>query len=340
MHFWELGHLGFSRAYLVDASGSMGGTAGVADLEAPKIELVKTELKQLLGESSHFAMDDRVALIVFKNRKGKPLVKTVLPFQYARTIDENYAHLISDISTINAEGGTPISAGIKEALSLTTSEHGEREILLITDADYSLGEDPRIHLYDALMQHATINVIYLGISERLDMLEELARKTGGSLRQVRRPGDLHRYLFYPPDPPPLDPATEELVSMASSKIKEYDSAVSGSAKGEGGAGAAPPPGLANELKGIRTKISKRYDDLGKELAVLTLDRQEPLIKLTGIRQMLERRRISKKEYLKRASETEELLGNLVRAAKSKKHAIRVLESIIADLDSRILNAKK
>lgn len=340
MRIWELGHLGFSRVYLVDASGSMGGTAGVADLEVPKIELVKGGLKQLLGDGVHFAMEDRVALVVFKNRKGKPLVKTVLPFQYARAIDENYAHLISDISTINAEGGTPISAGIKEALSLTASEHGEREILLITDADYSLGEDPRIHIYEALMQHATINVIYLGISGGMDMLEELARKTGGSLRQARRSGDLHKYLFYPPDPPPLDPATEELVSMASSKIKEYDSAVSGSAKGEGAVPAAPPPELENELKALRTKISKRYDDLGKELAVLTLDRQEPLIELTGIRKMLEMRRISKKEYLKKASKAEELLGNLVRAEKSKKHAIKVLESIIADLDSRIWDGKK
>jgi len=332
--------LGLSRVYLVDASGSMGGTAGVADLEVPKIELVKGELKQLLGETSHFAMDDRVALVVFKNRKGKPLVKTVLPFQYARAIDENYAHLIGDISTINAEGGTPISAGIREALSLTASEHGDREILLITDADYSLGEDPRIHIYDALIQHATIDVIYLGTSERLEMLEELVRKTGGLLRMVRRPGDLHKHLFYPPDPPPLDPATEELVSMASSKIKEYDLAMSGLDKGEGGTGAAPPLELANGLKEMRTKILKRYDNLGKELAVLTLDRQEPLLKLTGIRQMLERRQISKKEYLKRASETEEILGNLVRAAKSKRYATQVLEAIIADLDSRIWNAKK
>lgn len=329
--------MGLSRIYLIDTSGSMGGTAGIADLNVPKIELVKEALKQLLGGGSHFAIDDRVALAVFKNRKGKPLVKTVLPFQYARTIDENYEHLIGDISTINAEGGTPISAAVKEALSLIASEPGEREILIITDADYSLGEDPRVHIYEALMKRTTIDVIYLGISERLEMLEELTRKTGGSLRLVRRPGVLHKHLFYPPDPPPLDLATAELVSMASSKIRECDSATSGSAKTEGGATAAPPHELANALKELRIKIYKRYEDLGKELAVLTLDRQAPLIKLTGIRQMLESKKISKKDYLKRASETEEVLGSLVKVSKSKRHALIVLESVLGDLDSRISN---
>lgn len=334
--------MGISRVYLVDASGSMGGTSGLAELEVPKIELVKGELKQLLGDGLHFEMDDRVAVVVFKNRKGKPLVKTILPFQYARALDENYAHLIGDISTINAEGGTPISAGLKEALSLTASEHGEREILLITDADYSLGEDPRLHIYDALMQHATINVVYLGTSEKLEMLEEIARKTGGSLRLATRPVDLHKHLFYPPDPPPLDPATEELVALASSKMNEYDSVTAGSAKGEGTAVVGPQavPGLEKELGEVKARLLKRYEDLGRELAALTLNRQEPLIALTGIRQMLERKRISKKEYLKRASEIEELLGGLVSNQKSKKHALRVLDSLIAELDSRLFRAGK
>ncbi|MBC7127949.1 MAG: VWA domain-containing protein [Candidatus Methanosuratus sp.] len=331
--------MGVSRVYLVDASGSMGGTSGLAELEVPKIELVKGELKQLLGDGLHFEMDDRVALVAFKNRKGKPLVKTILPFQYARALDENYAHLIGDISTINAEGGTPISAGLKAALSLTASEYGEREILLITDADYSLGEDPRLHIYDALIQHATINVIYLGASGDLEMLEEIARKTGGSLRLVTRPVDLHKYLFYPPDPPPLDPSTEELVALASSKMKEYDSTVS-SAKDEGSAGEGPPavPGIEKELREVKSRLLKRCEDLGRELAAMTLDRQEPLITLTGIRQMLERKRLSKKEYLKRASEIEEFLGGLVRNEKSKKQALSVLESLIADLDSRLFRS--
>lgn len=320
--------MGASRVYLVDASGSMGGTDGVAELEIPKIELVKAELKQLLGDGLNFAMDDRVALIAFKNRKGKPLVKVVLPFQYARALDENFAHLINDISSINAEGGTPISMAIREALSLTASEHGEREILLITDADYSLGEDPRLYIYDALMQHATINVIYLGISEKLGMFEDLARRTGGAIRVVRRPVDLHRHLFYPPDPPPLDPATEELVSHAMSKLKEYESS-------KPAGGGEPVAGIIEELKALKLRLLKRHEDLGKELAALPLQRQEPLFKLMGIKQMLERKRISKKDYLQRASGIEEILGDLVRAEKSKKRALDVLDSLTADLDSII-----
>ncbi|MEJ5292184.1 MAG: vWA domain-containing protein [Candidatus Methanosuratincola sp.] len=334
----ELWYLGVSRVYLVDASGSMGGTEGIAELTAPKIELVKGELRQLLGDGLNFAMDDRVAVMAFKNRKGKPLVKTVLPFQYARALDENFVHLINSISSINAEGGTPISMALREALSLTAPEYGDREVLLITDADYSLGEDPRLYVYDALMQHATINVIYLGASERLEMLESLARRTGGTVRVVRRPVDLHRYLFYPPDPPPLDPYTEDLVSLAVSKIKEYKSPKP--AEGTGSEWKLPDAGALEELKALKLRLLKRQEDLGKELAAMPLQRQEPLFKLMGIKQMLGRKRISKKDYLQRASEIEEALGELVRAERSKRRALAVLDSLSADLDSIMGRARE
>ncbi len=323
--------MGVSRVYLVDASGSMGGTEGVAELEIPKIELVKSELRQLLSDGLNFAMDDRVAVIAFKNRKAKPVVKVVLPFQFARTLDENFVHLISDISSTNAESGAPVGLAIRDALSLTASEHGEREILLITDADRSLGEDPRLCIYDALMQRATINVIRLGPGERMGMLEDLAIRTGGSIRVVRRPVDLHRYLFYPPDPPPLDPATEELVTITISKIKEHESQ-------KPAGGGNQDAGITEELKSLKLRLLERQESLGKELAVIPLKRQDPLLRLMGIKQMLERRRISKKDYLERASEIEEVLGDLVRSEKSKRRALGVLDSLVADLDSIISRA--
>ncbi|MEN3060077.1 MAG: hypothetical protein ABC542_05340, partial [Candidatus Methanosuratincola petrocarbonis] len=113
-----------------------------------------------------------------------------------------------------------------------------------------------------------------------------------------------------------------------------------SAKDEGSAGEGPPavPGIEKELREVKSRLLKRCEDLGRELAAMTLDRQEPLITLTGIRQMLERKRLSKKEYLKRASEIEEFLGGLVRNEKSKKQALSVLESLIADLDSRLFRS--
>ncbi|MDI9643825.1 MAG: VWA domain-containing protein [Candidatus Verstraetearchaeota archaeon] len=320
--------MGVSRVYLLDSSGSMSNTEGVIDFSVPKIEQAKAELTKLLGSKDRFCADDRVALITFKNRKGKPALETVIPFQNAHSIAPSCPHLIREISTISAEGGTPIGLALFEALSQTSHEEGEREIVLITDADYSLGEDPRLGIYEAILQQAKINVVYMGVSEKLGVLEPLARRTGGTLRRVRRAAELHKVLFYPPTPQ-LDAETMRILAEASGVTNRNPSA--NSRTGSEASSFGFP--LSAELKALKTTLAKRQEDLKNEIAALTLERQGPLLRLTGIRQMFLSREIGKKEYLKRAAEPEEKLGEIARGIAVRQYARNVLNSFIYEMNA-------
>ncbi|MGF9916274.1 S-layer homology domain-containing protein [Paenibacillus ehimensis] len=202
-------------AFIIDSSGSMGGTdpkdlrktavtSLVYGLKHDAASPLKTETVTVAksvyeeGQGVHFeyptvtnqvySLSDRAAIIDFDNS-----VRTFATFSaHSSTVSDAVYHIDSD-------GGTNIFAGVREAVKLydTYGDSGQRKIaLLLTDGqnNYATTQDDLNLLKEAFEKGITI--ITMGLSSQADisLLKQIAEYTGGMYFQVQTAEDLQAYF--------------------------------------------------------------------------------------------------------------------------------------------------
>jgi Ca-activated chloride channel family protein len=158
-------------ALVIDRSGSMSG---------PKMELTKEAAR---ATAEMLPPADQIAVVVFDDQPN-PVVR----MQRAA----NRVRILSDISRIQAGGGTNILAGLREGVDeLMSVRARKKHIILLSD-----GESPSEGIPDLLeiATGASISVSAIGVGDgaNLTLLQMIATRGGGRFYQTRDPASIPR----------------------------------------------------------------------------------------------------------------------------------------------------
>jgi uncharacterized membrane protein/uncharacterized protein YegL len=158
-------------ALVIDKSGSMGG---------PKMELTKEAAR---ATAEMMPPSDLIAVVVFDSQAA-PVVR----LQRAA----NRARILTDISRIQASGGTNILAGLREAVDeLLTARARKKHVILLSDGQS--GYDGISDLLETAAA-APITVSAVGVGEGADqtLLQMIATRGGGRFYHTRDPASIPR----------------------------------------------------------------------------------------------------------------------------------------------------
>ncbi len=158
-------------ALVIDKSGSMGG---------PKMELTKEAAR---ATAEMMPPSDLIAVVVFDSQ-ATPVVR----LQRAA----NRARILTDISRIQASGGTNILAGLREAVDeLLSARARKKHVILLSDGQS--GYDGISDLLETAAA-APITVSAVGVGEGADqtLLQMIATRGGGRFYHTRDPASIPR----------------------------------------------------------------------------------------------------------------------------------------------------
>jgi hypothetical protein len=158
---------GYKFVYVLDRSGSMGGSGRIA-LKAVKAELEKSLEK--LDTIHQFQ-------IIFYNERPVIFNPTGTPGRLAFATEQNVQRAIRFMDTIAAEGGTDHEEALKLAISLRPDA-----IFFLTDADEPFLSDRQLEKIADLAGGIAIHTIEFGVGPRQDdnnFLVKLAKQNRG-----------------------------------------------------------------------------------------------------------------------------------------------------------------
>ncbi len=164
--------------YAIDSSGSMRGK---------KIQMAKKAGVALAYKAS--MKKDKVGLLVF----AQTIQHTVAP-------TTNFSEIVESLTKIRVEKQTDIALAIKESFMVFGTTPGSKHLLILTDAQATVGKDP---FKDALEQaefakshDITISIVGVGIEKDVETFAlELTVKTGGKLYNVSNLDDMDAIIL-------------------------------------------------------------------------------------------------------------------------------------------------
>ncbi len=154
--------------YALDASGSMKGK---------KIETCKKAGIALAYQA--IEQKDEVGLMVF----GKEVTTAIEP-------GDDFGKFLKEITRIKAMQETSIANAIDKAVELFTAHDGTKHILLLTDAQPTVGEDPIKETLKAaekaIQQKVSISIIGIDMDKKgQELAQEITTLCNGKLRIVK-----------------------------------------------------------------------------------------------------------------------------------------------------------
>jgi hypothetical protein len=158
---------GYKFVYVLDRSGSMGGSGRIA-LKAVKAELEKSLEK--LDTIHQFQ-------IIFYNERPVIFNPTGISGRLAFATEQNVQRAVRFMDTIAADGGTDHEEALKLAVSLRPDA-----IFFLTDADEPFLSDRQLEKIADLAGGITIHTIEFGVGPRQDdnnFLVKLAKQNRG-----------------------------------------------------------------------------------------------------------------------------------------------------------------
>lgn len=165
----------------LDVSGSMDGE---------KIDFAKVALFTILDRKSQAGLDEEVGLVTFGDESPGHVSTRLEPTPHFANPEVTL--LIEDLEPYD---GTPLHEGLEEALRiLPGGELPCRRVLLVTDGWGNVELEGRGVAALAAAQGAVIDCVGIGEGCNQPLLENLARRTGGRYREVKRYWDLVQRL--------------------------------------------------------------------------------------------------------------------------------------------------
>ncbi|MEM2904509.1 MAG: VWA domain-containing protein [Candidatus Bathyarchaeia archaeon] len=313
---------------MIDCSRSMGERKGLIGLEGSKLDRVKRDLVELLRREDAFSPGDRVALMSFRGRPLRvPEVRLLMPLREVAPSRAGDRGPLEEVLALKASGGTPIGAGIREALRLLEAGEGRsRGVVLVTDGSNSEGENPALYVYEALRRDIRIDVVGLGASVDKEALRPLAEKTGGFFKHVTHADELSQALTWQRASASVNAKAEgrSLKGSLREKLRQLDQAYA-TRQMAIQEYAELRSNLESRLVSAEQESREKRAEASRELAGLHLEREKLMRELAELKARFDERVVDEETYLRRASPIEERIAWLNRE-------ITVRQGILRDRD--------
>ncbi len=313
--------------YLIDCSGSMGKQSGIKGLKRSKLDEVAMCLKEALSRPSQSCFDNRVAICAFRQRNLA--APEILDLQHIQTPNAPNisGEALEKLSCLGAEGGTPMNAALNHALEMLEATPGDNAIILVTDSSNTVGEDPRIAVYHALLEDVRINTVALGKGSDRKLLEHLAAKTGGTMALVENVRDLSKALAWsghaiqmPPSVASVAKTFEQLCMALSQLENEYARDLIDSLEF-----VRRKTALKQSIHDIALQTRDVRDKAERELSCLLMEKNAMMNQMSDLKRRYDSKEINRKAYLEQSSPLEDKLASLKGEIALKK-AILTLPS--------------
>jgi hypothetical protein len=306
----------------------MGKDKGFSGIREPKLDLVKKSIIELFKNEKAFSPEDCVGLMYFREKVvNAPEICLLMPFQEAACITAGSLLPIEALASLKGEGGTPLGAGIRKAIESLKGEGGQSKgVMLVTDGSNSVGEDPRLVVYDALRDNVRIDIVGLGTSVDEPTLKPLAEKTGGVFRRVSDASELAPALVW-------QRILISLSSSAAGMLAETNAIKNELRHLEGAASRNEIDSqgyqnkkyeLASKLAAMQQAHRERRAEACRELCGLKLEREKPMAELTQLNCMLLKKEIDKRNYIGTASQLEDKVARLNREIAARQQILDAL----------------
>lgn len=307
--------------YLIDCSGSMGKQNGLKGARESKLDEVARCLKETLSKVGPEGISDRYAICAFRQRDFE--TAEIVDLHHLTSIGSQgaYAAALDRLTIMGAKGGSPISSALKHAMQmLEPSSNGEKIIMLVTDTSDTIGEDPRLSVYRALLDDVRINVIALGKGSDRKMLGHLSKKTGGTMLLVEDALSLSEALMYRRRsfelPPEITTAsrTFEEINLALGRLEsEYRRDLLDSQEY-----VRRKAALKQSISDLARQSSDAREKAERELSNLLMEKSAMMRQLSDLRRRFESRELNRKHYLELSSPIEDRVICLKEAMAVKK----------------------
>lgn len=304
----------YSVVYLIDCSKSMNKDDGLEDMITSKLNLVKKGITDMIANGKAFKEGDKIAVMGFKQKQlGAVKMVPLIPLQeYSPSLASDPA-VKDSISKLIGEGGTPIARAVREVIPLLMDEQiGKKGIVLITDSSENSGEDPRLVVYDALINGVRIDIVGLGTPADDPILKALAERTGGRYSAVQTPQEFDKAIVWERF---SGNAFDDIFFVAynyaqlKSEMKKIEGAKAAGQLGEP-LYSAKKAEVSSQLEALKPEIAKRVSELHAKLDSLKASLGEPVNQLIEINSRLKRREIGAEEYLAAAAPIEEKVAKI------------------------------
>lgn len=299
--------------YLIDCSGSMGKQNGLKEADGSKLDEVARRLKGTLSKVGPEGISDRYAICAFR-QKDFENAEIIDLHHLASTCSESaYAAALDRMTLMGAKGGSPIGPALKHAMQiLEATSSGEKIIMLVTDASDTLGEDPRLSVYRALLSDIRINAIALGKGSDRKMLAHLAKKTGGAMLLIEKALELsealvprHRSIELPPEIAAASRAFDNINVALGRLESEYRRDLLDSIEY-----VRRKAALKQSISDIATQSKGAREKAERELSNITMEKNAMMRQLSDLRQRFESRELNRKHYLEQSSPIEDRVACL------------------------------
>lgn len=164
------GHLPLNLCLVLDQSGSMHGRP---------LERVKAAALQIIEQ---LTSEDCLAIVAF-NHQAKTVISSQTP--------QDLATIRTEISQLEADGGTSIDEGLKLGMQEIAAHKQNRisQIFLLTDGENEHGNNERCLKLAELASgyNITLNTLGFGSHWNPDILEKIADSAGGTLCHIEQP---------------------------------------------------------------------------------------------------------------------------------------------------------
>lgn len=334
--------LAINVVYLIDCSGSMGKKGGVKGLKGSKLEEVALCLKEVLSRpgqvdagagtgisaSVGFDIGDRVGICAFRQRSLA--APEILDLHHLRSAGGPavYEAALEKLTYFGAEGGAPINAALQHALGMLEGAPGDNSVVLVTDSSNTVGDDPRLSVYRALLMDVSIRTVALGRGSDRKLLEHLAAKTGGTMSLVEDARELRDALAWnrrhAPLPASLAPAAqsferlrEALGRLESEHARDLVDSLEFTRR---------KAAIKQSMLDIATQTREAREKADRELSCLRMERGAIMDRLSDLRRRLDSKEIGRKDYLAQSAPLEDRLAALKADAAVRRAVLEQLPS--------------
>ena len=175
-----------SMSIALDISGSMGSIDNENGKE--RITLAKESLKKLLSIMN--PKEDKMSLITFNHNTQK-----IFELLYKEEIENKF---LSDIDSINANGGTDLVGALKAAMDniKDLDDKNKKRIIMITDVDYYDNNDELFNLFKKCVEEKNISITIIAISQNsnLSLADKISNFKGCNYFPITKSSELENFL--------------------------------------------------------------------------------------------------------------------------------------------------
>ncbi|MDD1776199.1 MAG: VWA domain-containing protein [Candidatus Methanomethylicus sp.] len=318
----------YSLLYLIDCSGSMNKSKGVADSVGSNLNLVKKYLLDLLGNPRAFKPGDRVGILCLNQKKvNLANLNLIMPLEDVSAMITQKRLPSDALGKVTGEGGAPLGAAIKEAVRiLALSEVPSKGIVLITDGSESVGEDPLLETSDALLKGVRIDVLGLGVKPEEPILKAIAEKTGGFFKRITSISEISLAIAWERTPMMFTDKSALLVldrANVKEELKELDGYLA-RAEIDQGTYESKKQTMEAKIVEIGKTLAEESAKVAKEMEAIKMDRQSIAAQLDSLRASFFNKAMDKKTFLEQANPIESKLSTLNRDIDARQQLIDFL----------------